>query len=146
MAQLAPVAALVGTGLSIYSTVHKAQEQSKVARNQAAQQAEQNVAQAQVAAVQAQAEARARQDTLDRTLASVRARAAASGLQPDQGSAAAVTAGLRRDAAQDTEEDAALRAARLAAGRRSLLNTDGSLTTWLRAGSSFASAARNLLD
>ena len=58
---------------------------------------------------------------------------------------AAVAAGLRQDAAQDIAEDDAVRNARLATGRRSLLKNDGSLTTWLRAGSSFASATKSLL-
>ena len=56
-----------------------------------------------------------------------------------------MAAGLKQDAAQDITEDDAVRNARLAAGRRSLLNNDGSLTTWLRAGSSFAGAAKSLL-
>ena len=56
-----------------------------------------------------------------------------------------MAAGLQKDSAQDIAEDDAVRNARLAAGRRSLLNNDGSLTTWLRAGSSFAGAAKSLL-
>lgn len=146
MAQLAPVAALVGTGLSVYSTARQAQVQSANAKAQARAAQEQETARLQAAAVQATADDRSRQDTLERTLASVRARAGASGLAADEGSAAAVADGLRQDAAADAGEDEALRSARLAAGRRSLLNTDGSLTTWLRAGSTFAGAARSLLD
>jgi pimeloyl-ACP methyl ester carboxylesterase len=61
-------------------------------------------------------------------------------------SPAALTAGLRRDAAQDAAEDAAVASARLAAGRRSLLAPDGSLNAFLRAGQSLGGAVRNLLD
>ncbi len=146
MAQLAPVATLVGTGLSLYSTVNQAQRQQSNARAQAEQAAVQEQARLQTAAVQGAANARSRQELLARTVASTRARMAASGLSPNEGSATAVTEGLRQDALQDEEENASLSAARLSAGRRSLLNTDGSLTTWLRAGTSFAGTARSLLN
>ena len=145
MAQLAPVATLVGTGLSLYSTAQQAKRQQANAQAQTEQAASQEQARLQTAAVQSAANARARQDLLARTVASTRARMAASGLSPNEGSATAVTEGLRQDATQDQEEDASLSAARLSAGRRSLLNTDGSLTTWLRAGTTFAGAARSLL-
>ena len=146
MAQLAPVATLVGTGLSLYSTVDQARRQQANARAQAEQAAVQERARVQTAAVQSAASARSRHDLLARTVASTPARMAASGLSPNEGSAAAVTEGLRQDAMLDEEEDVSLSAARLSAGRRSLLNTDGSLTTWLRAGTSFAGAARSLVD
>lgn len=145
MSQLAPVAGLVGTGLSIYSTVHQAQAQSAQVKAQNRQIQQQAAAQSLLAAAQQQQDTRARQDQLAGTLASIRARSAASGLDPNDGSAAAVAAGLQKDSAQDIAEDDAVRNARLAAGRRSLLNNDGSLTTWLRAGSSFAGAAKSLL-
>ena len=80
------------------------------------------------------------------TLAASRARLAAGGVQPDEGSAAALTAGLRGDAAAAQSDQAAVFNARLAAGRRSLLNDDGSLTPWLRAGATFSGALHNLLD
>ena len=144
MSQLAPVAGLVGTGLSIYSTVHQAQAQSAQVKAQNRQIQQQAAAQSQLAAAQQQQDTRARQDQLAGTLASIRARSAA---EPSFGSRpeAAVAAGLQKDSAQDIAEDDAVRNARLAAGRRSLLNNDGSLTTWLRAGSSFAGAAKSLL-
>ncbi|MBR0677057.1 hypothetical protein GXW77_12800, partial [Roseomonas alkaliterrae] len=63
-----------------------------------------------------------------------------------EGSAAALAAGLRQDAAQDAREDAAITGARLAAGRRSLLAPDGSLNSFLRAGQSLGGAVRSLLD
>ena len=146
MAQIAPVATLVGTGLSLYSTARQAKSQQSNFQAQTEQANAQEQARLQTAAVQGAASARARQDLLTRTVASTRARMAASGISPNEGSAAAVTEGLRQDATQDEEEDASLSAARLSAGHRSLLNSDGSLTTWLRAGTSFAGAARSLLD
>ncbi len=146
MAQLAPVAALVGTGASVLATVRQAQQQQAAAKAQSTQLQAQAQAQAEVAAAQATSASRSRAEALERTVASARARAGASGIGADNGSAAAVTAGLRRDAASDLEEDELLRNARLASGRRSLLNADGSLTTWLRAGSSLAGATRSLLD
>ena len=62
------------------------------------------------------------------------------GTQEDEERCEDAVAGLR-----GRDRDDAVRNARLAAGRRSLLNNDGSLTTWLRAGSSFAGAAKSLL-
>ncbi|MFC0407875.1 hypothetical protein [Roseomonas elaeocarpi] len=146
MSQLASVAGLVGTGLSVYATGRQASAQAALTKAQNAQYVAQQEALTQLASAQQAAQTRERQDTLNKTLASVRARASASGLDPNDGSAAAVSEGLQTDAAQDIAEDDSIRAARLAAGRRSLLNTDGSLTTWLRAGSTFANAAKSLLD
>ena len=60
--------------------------------------------------------------------------------------AAAITTGLEQDAAQAAQDSQDTLAARMAAGRSSLLREDGSLTTWLRAGSSFGGALRSLLD
>jgi hypothetical protein len=146
MAQLAPIATAIGAGASIFSTVRQAQAQSSNARAQAANaQAQEAARQQQLAAEQA-AQGRAREARLAGTLASARARLAASGISPDEGSAAAVAAGLRRDAAAAQADSDQMFAARLAAGRRSLLNTDGSLASWLRAGSSFGNSLRNLLD
>ncbi|MFC7608427.1 hypothetical protein [Teichococcus aestuarii] len=79
-------------------------------------------------------------------MASTRARLAAAGVSPDQGSAAAITTGLEQDAAETAQGSQEAAAARMAAGRSSLLREDGSLTTWLRAGSSFGGALRSLLD
>ena len=146
MSQLASVAGLVGTGLSVYSTARQASAQAAATKARNTQLLAQQEAQTQLASAQQAAQTRERQQTLNSTMASARARAAASGLDPNEGSAAAVSQGLQTDAAQDISEDDSIRAARLAAGRRSLLNTDGSLTTWLRAGSTFASAAKSLLD
>ncbi|KAA2214358.1 hypothetical protein [Teichococcus oryzae] len=146
MAQLAPIATLVGTGASLYGTVRQGQAQAAQAKAQQQQEAASLSARQQQLAAAQQAEARGRQDQLDRTVASTRARLAASGVSPDQGSAAAITEGLRQDAAEAAASSSESYAARMASGRSSLLNGDGSLTTWLRAGNSFGGAIRSLLD
>jgi hypothetical protein len=146
MAQIAPIATLLGAGASLYASTRQAQVQSAQARQQTDNARAQNEARAQQAAVQQAAEQRARDARLAGTVAATRARLAAGGVQPDDGSAAALTAGLQRDAAASQADSDAVFAARIAAGRRSLLNDDGSLTPWLRAGASFGSAVRNLLD
>lgn len=146
MAQLASIATLAGTGLAVYGQVRQAQQQKANARVQQENLLQQQAAQREQAALQAAANERERQDRLARTIASARARLAAGGIAPDEGSAAALAAGLKRDAAQDSAEDAAVAGARLAAGRRSLLAPDGSLTAFLRAGQSLGGAVRNLLD
>ncbi|PHK95875.1 hypothetical protein CR162_05935 [Pseudoroseomonas rhizosphaerae] len=146
MAQLAPIATLVGTGASLYGTVRQGQAQAAQARAQQQQEAASLSARQQQLAAQEGADAQARQDRLARTVASTRARLAAAGVSPDEGSAAAITTGLERDAAEAARSSQEALAARMAAGRSSLLREDGSLTTWLRAGSSFGGALRSLLD
>ncbi|WP_439598954.1 hypothetical protein [Falsiroseomonas sp.] len=146
MAQLAPIAAALSAGASIYGSVQQGQAQSANAKAQARAAQEQEKARAEQAALQQAAEARAREARLAGTLASTRARLAAGGLSPDEGSAANLTAGIERDAAAAQSDSDQLFAARLSAGRRSLLNSDGSLTSYLRAGSTFGSSLRNLLD
>jgi hypothetical protein len=146
MAQLASIASLVGTGLAVYGQVRQGQQQQATSRAQQENLRAQQAAQQDQVAVQAAVEDRKRRDSLARTIASARARLAAGGVAPDEGSAAALTAGLKRDAAQDAAEDAAVTNARLAAGRRSLLTPDGSLNSFLRAGQTLGGAVRNLLD
>lgn len=146
MAQLSSIASLVGTGLGVYGQVRQAQQQRASNRAQEENLRQQQAAQQAQADTQALARQRERQDSLARTIAAARARLGAGGVAPDEGSAAALTAGLRRDAAQDMAEDAAAAAARLSAGRRSLLAPDGSLNAFLRAGQSLGGAVRNLLD
>ncbi len=92
------------------------------------------------------ADAQARAQTLAKTIATTRARLAAGGVAPDAGSSAALTAGLTQEAAAaQTADDATLRA-RLAQGRISLLNPDGSFTALLQSGRTFGFATRSLLD
>jgi len=146
MAQLAPIATAIGAGASLYATARQAQAQSTQARAQATQADVQERARTEQAAVERTAEARVREARLSGTIASARARLAAGGVSPDEGSAAALTAGLQRDSAAAAADGEAVANARLTAGRRSLLNPDGSLTTWLRAGASFGNSLRNLLD
>lgn len=146
MAQLASIASLAGTGLAVYGQVRQGQQQQASARAQQENLREQQAAQQRQLAAQAAANERERQDRLARTIASARARLAAGGVAPDEGSAAALAAGLKRDAAQDAAEEAAVTSARLAAGRRSLLAPDGSLNAFLRAGQSLGGVVRNLLD
>jgi hypothetical protein len=146
MAQLASLASLAGTGLAVYGQVRQGQQQQATARAQAENLRAQQAAQQDQVVVQSAVQDRERQDRLARTIASARARLAAGGVAPDEGSAAALTAGLRRDAARDAAEEAAVTSARLAAGRRSLLAPDGSVNSFLRAGQTLGGAVRNLLD
>jgi hypothetical protein len=146
MAQIAPIVTLLGAGTSLYSTARQAQVQSAQARQQAETARAQSEARAQQLAAQQAADQRARESRLAGTVAAARARLAAGGVGPDEGSAAALTSGLQRDAAAAQADSDAVLSARLAAGRRSLLNDDGSLTPWLRAGASFGNALKNLLD
>jgi hypothetical protein len=146
MAQLASLASLAGTGLAVYGQVRQGQQQQATARAQQDNLRAQQAAQQELTAVQTAAQERERQDRLARTIAAARARLAAGGVAADDGSAAALTAGLERDAAQDAAEDAAVTSARLAAGRRSLLTPDGSLNAFLRAGQTLGGAVRSLLD
>ncbi|MBW6401007.1 hypothetical protein KPL78_24320 [Roseomonas sp. HJA6] len=145
MAQLATIASLSGTGLAVYGQVRQGQQQKATNNAQAENLRQQQVAQQEQATAQAAANDRDRQDKLARTIASARARAAASGVSPDEGSAAALTTGLRADAAKDAAADVATMSARLAAGRRSLLAADGSFNSYLRAGQTLGGAVRNLL-
>ena len=78
--------------------------------------------------------------------AASRARFAAGGVSPDEGSAVALIAGMRADAAQNDAESADLLRMRLAAGRPSLLNANGDFQGFVRATQSFGSITRNLLD
>lgn len=146
MAQLASLASLAGTGLAVYGQVRQGQQQKATARAQEDNLRAQQAAQQDLAAAQSAAQERERQDRLARTIASARARLAAGGVAADDGSAAALTAGLRQDAAQDAAEEAAVSSARFAAGRRSLLAADGSLNAFLRAGQTLGGAVRSLLD
>jgi hypothetical protein len=145
MAQLSSIASLVATGVSTYATISQTQKQDSYRKEQraaAARQAEAQDRQAQIALAE---KARERSAALRRTIAAARARLAASGVKPDEGSSAALTAGLRQDAAAQAADDATY-AARLSAGRRSLLYPDASLTAYARAGQSIASSLRSLLD
>ena len=142
MAQLASIATLIGAGASIYGNVRQGQQMQAQASAARAAAEERN----RQLAIQQQADARARRDTLARTIASARARLSASGVRADEGSGAALQAGLTADAAAAQNDSDAMFRSRLAAGRRSLLQPDGSFNAYLRAGQTFGAVLRNLLD
>jgi hypothetical protein len=146
MGALASIATIVGAGATVYGSVRQAQASQAMNRAQAQQTQQQEAARQQALTAQQQQEAAARGQSLARTLAATRARLAANGLVPDEGSAGAVTAGLRQDAAAQQGADDATFRTRLAQGRASLLNPDGTLTALLQSGRSLGAAARNLLD
>ncbi|MFM7612027.1 MAG: hypothetical protein ACKO9A_24535 [Alphaproteobacteria bacterium] len=135
MAQIATVASLALAGASLQDQAKKRKVEVR-ARD----------AQQQYIASQQAAQQRARQDVLARSIAATRARFGASGLSADEGSASALVAGMRADAAQADSESADLLRQRLAAGRASLLNSNGDFQGFVRATQSFGAIARNLLD
>ena len=135
MAQIASIASLALAGASMQN---QAKNRKVEARAREAQQ--------QYIASQQAAQQRARQDVLARSIAATRARFGASGVSPDEGSASALVAGMRADAAQTDSESADLLRQRLAAGRASLLNSNGDFQGFVRATQSFGAIARNLLD
>jgi hypothetical protein len=135
MAQIATVASLALAGASMQDQAKKRKVEAR-ARD----------AQQQYIASQQAAQQRARQDVLARSIAATRARFGASRVSPDEGSASALVAGMRADAAQTDSESADLLRQRLAAGRASLLNSNGDFQGFVRATQSFGAIARNLLD
>lgn len=135
MAQIATIASLALAGASMQN---QAKNRKVEARAREAQQ--------QYIASQQAAQQRARQDILARSIAATRARFGASGVSPDEGSASALVAGMRADAAQADSESADLLRQRLAAGRASLVNSNGDFQGFVRATQSFGAIARNLLD
>jgi hypothetical protein len=142
MAQLATIATIASTAASVAQGVSQAQSARKAAAEQRA---------AQDAALQAQAaeRARQRQALLEKTIASTRARLAASGASADSGSGRALIEGMRSEAAAARDADERQFAARLAAGRRSLLDDSATLSGFTRAvrgASSLGSGLRSLLD
>lgn len=146
MAALTSLATLAGAGASLYAQNRAQQGQKAMQRAQLdiAQQGEQGRQQQLV--LQQGSDTRTRQEQLARTIASTRARLAAGGLAVDDGSAAAVTAGLARDAAAGAADSDALFRARLSSGRASLLNPDETLSNALRALPTLGGAVRSLLD
>jgi hypothetical protein len=139
MAQIATIASLALAGVAM-------QNQAKTRKVETRAREAQQAAQQQYSASQQAAQQRARQDVLARSIAASRARFAAGGVSPDEGSAAALIAGMRADAAQTDAESADLLRMRLAAGRPSLLNDNGDFQGFVRATQSFGAITRNLLD
>lgn len=135
MAQIASIASLALAGASMQSQVKNRKLEARARESQQ-----------QYLASQQAAQQRAQQDILARSIAATRARFAAGGVSPDEGSAAALVAGMRADAARSDSESAELLRLRLAAGRPSLLNANGEFQGFVRATQSFGAIARNLLD
>lgn len=146
MAQIATIASLALAGVSAYGQVQQQRQRKAETRVQQEAAHQQQVAQQQVIATQTAAQQRARQEVMARTIAATRARMAASGVSPDEGSASALTACMAADAAQDQAESTELLRTRLAAGRPSLLTSNGDFQGFVRATQSFGAIARNLLD
>ena len=146
MAQIATIASLAIAGVSAYNQAQQQRQRKAATRVQQEAAREHQIAQQQAITTQAAAQQRARQDVLARTIAATRARLAAGGISPDEGSAAALTAGMVADAAQDQAESTELLRTRLAAGRPSLLTSNGDFQGFVRATQSFGAIARNLLD
>ncbi len=146
MGALTSLATLAGAGASLYAASRAQQAQQEQQRAQLRLGQQQQQAQQEQLALQQQAERRARAEQLSRTIAAARARLAAGGVAADDGSGAALEAGLRADAAAGQQDSDELFRARLTSGRASLLNPDMSLTNALRAVPTFGSAIRSLLD
>ena len=92
MAALASLATLVGAGATIYGNVRQAQQQNTLNKAQVNIAQQQDTARQQALLAQQQQDAQQRQSMLAKTIATTRARLAASGVAPDAGSAAALTA------------------------------------------------------
>ena len=146
MAALASIATVVGAGATVYGNVRQAQVSKAQNRAQAEVTRQQEVARQQVLSAQQRQERQARAQALGRTVAATRARLAASGQTADAGSAGAVTAGLKSDAAAAQDAEEAVYAARLGQGRTSLLAPDGTVSALLRSGRTLGGIARSLLD
>ncbi|TCZ55552.1 hypothetical protein [Roseicella aquatilis] len=146
MAALASLATVVGAGASVYGNVRQAQQSTAQNRAQAQVAQQQEEARQSMLLAQQENEVRQRAQALRETIATTRARLAASGVSPDGGSAGALTSGLVQQAAtaQDADDDT-LRA-RLSQGRISLLNPDGTFTALLQSGRTLGAASRSLLD
>lgn len=146
MAALGSLATLASAGVGLYTQNRAAERAASTQRAQVDISQQQEVARQRQLTLQQQAEERARSEQVARTVASARARLAAGGLSTDDGSAATVAEGLRGDAAAGQADSDEIFRSRLASGRASLLNPDGSMTAVLRAVPSFGNALRNLLD
>lgn len=146
MASLTSLATLVGAGATLYGNVRQAQQQHAQNKAQVQVAQQQDAARQQALLAQQQQQAQQRQATLAKTIATTRARMAAGGVAPDAGSAGALTAGLTQEAAAAQDADDATLRARLAQGRISLLNPDGTFTALLQSGRTFGAATRSLLD
>ena len=146
MAALASIATVLDAGATVYGNVRQAQIAKSQNRAQAEIARQQEASRQQVLSAQQRQDRQARAQALGRTVAAARARLAASGQSADAGSAGAVTAGLKQDAAAAQGAEDSVYEARLGQGRASLLAPDGTLTALLRSGRTLGGIARSLLD
>ncbi len=138
MAQLASIASIAATAANVAQGIAQSRARNRADDSQAA-----------LLQAQAAERDRQRQALLEKTVASARARLSASGASPDSGSGAALIEGMQDEAASAGDADQQQLAARLAAGRRSLLDDSGTLTAFSRAmrgSASIGSGLRSLLD
>ena len=146
MAQIAPLASLI-SGVAGVVSAQGQQHQAQAQANAQAQAEATRAGQLQAQSAEAQ---RQRRDALARTVASARARLAAGGVSAGEGSGAAVLSGLEEEARARDQADAMQLQYRLSAGRSSLLDNNGGLTPFVRAGttlaSSLGSSVRSLLS
>ena len=99
MAALTSLATLASAGVGLYAQNRASQQQAATQRAQLDINRQQEGVRQQQLTLQQQAESRARGEQVARTVAAARARIAGGGLAVNDGSAAAVTQGLRADAA-----------------------------------------------
>lgn len=145
MAALATVATLAATGVTAVSTIRQANIQRQNQREQANAAQQQEQARQQELIAQREKDRADREQTLARTVASTRARLGAAGIAPDEGSASAITTGMRQTAAEAENVSDDVFRVRLARGRASLLAPDGSMGTALQVSRTLGQAARSLL-
>jgi hypothetical protein len=145
LASIATIASIAGAGLSGAAAIRQSRAQSETQRAQVQIAQRQEQSRQQELIVQRERERAERGQTLARTVAATRARLAAGGVAPDEGSAEALATGLHRTAAEaEGQDDEAFRA-RLSRGRASLLAPDGSVNAFLSAGRTLGQATRSLL-
>jgi hypothetical protein len=145
MAALATVATLAAAGVSAVGTIRQSNAQKQAQRMQADAAQSQEQARQQELIAQREKDRIERGQTLERTIASTRARLGAAGVAPDEGSASAITTGLRETAAASEGVSDDVFRVRLARGRASLLAPDGSLGTAAQLTRTLGQAARSLL-
>ncbi len=148
MAALAPIATIAtvaATGAGVAATLRQASAQRQAQQAQAAAQASQEQARRTELAAQRTQDSAERAATLARTVAATRARLGAAGVAPDDGSAAAITEGMERTAAEAEDSSDTIFRQRLARGRASLLASDGTMSTVAQVSRTLGQAARSLL-
>jgi len=144
MGALSTFLPLITAGATVVAGQRQAQQSQAASQAQLQITQQQQIAQQQVIAAQQAADTDARRLQLARNLASVRARAGASGVGAD--ATDSLAAGLVRDAVDTQAASNDVYDARMASGRASLLQPDGSLTAFLRSSRAFGTIGRSLLS